>query len=82
MKTDLLANLEKGDCLRIKKVSEVASNLKEYIGFMRVLFELGIDLAIEDEDIDTRTAFGKLLITILVGLDAFDDRYFNSEDSG
>ena len=68
--------------MRKVTVSASRSNLKEYIGFMRVLFELGIDLAIEDEDIDTRTAFGKLLITILVGLDAFDDRYFNSEDSG
>lgn len=78
---DILGNLNQGDCVYVKDIHDVASNLKDYVGFMRFLFETRLDVVIGDGTIDTRTAVGGVMKDILAGLDKFDDEVFNSRVS-
>lgn len=74
---ETLGNLKQGDCVYVKDVHDIASNLKEYVGFMRFLFETRLDAVFEDGTLDTRTAVGGLMKDLLAGLDKFDDEEFS-----
>lgn len=68
--------VDRGDCLMIDEPRCIASNLKEFIGFMRFALESGIDVCFTDGNIDTRSVAGRFFMEMLWGIDRFDDEYF------
>lgn len=74
-------DVNKGDTVYVKNVYDVATSLKEFLGFMRFSLEVGFDVVIEEKrSIDTRTAVGQVLREFLLGLDKFDDKMFQHDE--
>ena len=68
---------EYGDCIHIESIRDVATNIKECLRFMHKTFDEQVNVVIDDEGIDTRTAIGNLTREIMMGIDKFDDEYFS-----
>lgn len=64
-----LAAMQAGDVFVITRLSRAMRNLRHLLALADDLRERGIDLVVLKQDIDTRTATGRLLFHILAAID-------------
>lgn len=66
--------LQKGDIVTIDDIHEVVTNMNEYLSFMEDAFTIGFDVVCED--LDSRTAVGKVMVNVCAGLSEYNRNMF------
>lgn len=72
-----LESLKEGDTLVVYKIDRLGRSTKQLINIMSELEEKGINLIVIKENIDTSTAMGKVIFTIMSAISELEANYIS-----
>ncbi|GGU17131.1 integrase [Nocardioides albus] len=70
----LFRELKQGDRVLVTKIDRAARNVEDLLGLVRFVEETGATITFADDDIDTKSNSGKLILTVLAAIAEFEAR--------